>query len=621
MKNHIKALLVIILFFIFQYSFCQQTIIHDLQKKIATTNNDSENYYLYKAQLADAIRFVDLDKSSILINEVVKQKKVTISPKNRIEILKIAITIYRNSFQFLAMNNSIEELINLAKLTKEPDDLAYAYLHKAKGLSALNDSTELFFLFKSLELAEKTNNNLLLSKVTYGIFGFYANKGNINLENKYANYCLKTALKANDPQQLTLAWQAKGTCYSDQYPKKKPKIDSTLIAFRKGISVFNQNKDKISIQNQLGILQLNTAVHYYLYYMPKYKDSVEIYANLALKNSLVTNQQDMIISCNGLLSELAYLENDTDKAEKILLQCRIETESKKVKEPQLLSKIYFSLSQLYKKKNDAKQALAYYELYIENYTLHLEENRLRNSQLLDAKYDLSKKKEQIKSLDEKRKVAIKQKYLSAGIAIALFLSLILLFVSYNYKLKYSIQQQKLLEVKTQESSLKAALLEEKAKLKTEEAIRLEMEQKLILAQKSQLQKELLAESLQVEHKNEVLQNMKQRITSEKLDSITIQNLSRIINEEIRLDKDFESIKTNIKEINPEFIEILQKQSNYKLTPLDIKYCSYIKLNLSTKQMSNLLHVEPSSIRMSKYRLKQKLHLSKNQDLTIFLNSI
>lgn len=621
MKEHIKTLLLLLIFFVFQGSFSQQTIILDLENKIATTNNNSENYYLYKAQLADGMRFVDLDKSLVLVNEVVKQKKVIIATKNRIEILKIATNVYRNAYEFSAMNDAIEQLVSLALQTKSPEDLANAYLHKAKGLSALNDPAELNYLFKSLAFADKTNNNLLLSKVYYDIFGYYANKGNMLLENKYANYCLKTALKANDPQQLTLAWQAKGTCFSDQNKKSKPKIDSTLIAFRKGISVFNKNKDKISIQNQLGILQLNTAVHFYLLYMPIYKDSVEIYANLALKNGLATNHQDIIINCNGLLSELAYMDNDISKYENLLLQCKVKIESNKVKQPELLSKIYFALAQLYKKKKKTIKALSYYELYIENYTLFLEESQQRNSQLLDAKYDLTKKKELIQLLDEKNEATTKQKYLSVGIAIALFVSLILLFVSYNYKLKYSIQQQKLLEVKTHESSLRAELLEEKAKLKTEETSRLETEQKLILAQRDQLQKELLAESLQVEHKNEVLQNMKEKIATEKLDPKTLQNLSRIINEEIRLDKDFESIKTDIKEINPEFIEALQKHGNYKLTQLDIKYCSYMKLNLSTKQMSNLLHVEPSSVRMNKYRLKQKLNLNKEQDLIIFLHSI
>jgi hypothetical protein len=111
--------------------------------------------------------------------------------------------------------------------------------------------------------------------------------------------------------------------------------------------------------------------------------------------------------------------------------------------------------------------------------------------------------------------------------------------------------------------------------------------------------------LQVEHKNEVLQNLKEKLFSEDITDKTIHHLARIINQEIRLDKDFDTIKNNYKDIQPEFIEKLQLQSNNKLTALDLKYCSYVKLNLSSRQMATLLNVEPTSIRMSKYRLKKK----------------
>ena len=341
--------------------------------------------------------------------------------------------------------------------------------------------------------------------------------------------------------------------------------------------------------------------------MPAAKDSVDLYATLALKNGLATKHEGIIINYLGLLSQLADMDNNNSKIEALLLQYKAKIENYSVKQPDLQSKIYYALSQFYKKKNDQALALTYYELYVESYTLSSEENLQRSNQLLDAKYELTKKQDQIKLLDDKNKAITYQKYLSVGIAISLFIALILLFVSYNYKLKYSIQQQKVLEIKTEETNLQAALLE--------------TEQRLILAEKKQLQKELLAESVQVERKKELLHNMKAEFGTDKLDQKTIQNLTRIINEEIRLDKDFATLKTDIKEIDPEFISRLQQQSDNKLTQLDLQYCSYLKLNLTTKQMSKLLHVEPSSIRMNKYRLKQKLQLSKDQDLNTYLDQL
>ena len=47
----------------------------------------------------------------------------------------------------------------------------------------------------------------------------------------------------------------------------------------------------------------------------------------------------------------------------------------------------------------------------------------------------------------------------------------------------------------------------------------------------------------------------------------------------------------------------------------------VEKGLGTKQMANLLHVEASSIRMNKYRLKQKLGLQKEDDLKNFIDKI
>ena len=60
---------------------------------------------------------------------------------------------------------------------------------------------------------------------------------------------------------------------------------------------------------------------------------------------------------------------------------------------------------------------------------------------------------------------------------------------------------------------------------------------------------------------------------------------------------------------------------FKLTDLDLKYCAYIFLKRNTKEMASLMGVEPKSIRMSKYRLKQKLGLDKEEQLEAFVRGL
>ena len=70
-----------------------------------------------------------------------------------------------------------------------------------------------------------------------------------------------------------------------------------------------------------------------------------------------------------------------------------------------------------------------------------------------------------------------------------------------------------------------------------------------------------------------------------------------------------NFNTNIKEKYP------------VLSSKDISFCSLIKLNLSNKEIANLLQVSHESVITKKYLLKKKLALSADQDLFQVVNSI
>jgi DNA-binding CsgD family transcriptional regulator len=58
-----------------------------------------------------------------------------------------------------------------------------------------------------------------------------------------------------------------------------------------------------------------------------------------------------------------------------------------------------------------------------------------------------------------------------------------------------------------------------------------------------------------------------------------------------------------------------------LTSKDISFCSLIKLNLSNKEIANLLQVSHESVITKKYLLKKKLALTADQDLFQIVNNI
>jgi len=58
--------------------------------------------------------------------------------------------------------------------------------------------------------------------------------------------------------------------------------------------------------------------------------------------------------------------------------------------------------------------------------------------------------------------------------------------------------------------------------------------------------------------------------------------------------------------------------NAKLTPLDLKHCAYIRMNVDNYDLANILNVEMKSLQMSRYRLKKKLNLDESKTLREFI---
>lgn len=95
-------------------------------------------------------------------------------------------------------------------------------------------------------------------------------------------------------------------------------------------------------------------------------------------------------------------------------------------------------------------------------------------------------------------------------------------------------------------------------------------------------------------------------------------IKKLLKEEMLISADFEEVIKQIQLLHPDFFSQLSTKAVKKLTPLDLKYCAYIHLQMSTNQIAQVMHVEAQSVRMFKYRLKQKFGLDKDTDLEEFL---
>ena len=102
-------------------------------------------------------------------------------------------------------------------------------------------------------------------------------------------------------------------------------------------------------------------------------------------------------------------------------------------------------------------------------------------------------------------------------------------------------------------------------------------------------------------------------------------LEGIDNENIPSDKmankSFEDFHDLFEKNHPNFYSKLQEKAEQKLTILDLKYCTYIFMNLSSKEIANIIHVSSNTVRTTKYRLKIKLNLGKDEDLSVYIKNL
>lgn len=90
-----------------------------------------------------------------------------------------------------------------------------------------------------------------------------------------------------------------------------------------------------------------------------------------------------------------------------------------------------------------------------------------------------------------------------------------------------------------------------------------------------------------------------------------------------MDSDYyQEFSLRFKEVHPEFVEKLTKK-HPDLTPNEVKICSFLKLNMSTKEISALTGQSVAAIEMARFRIRRKLGIDRDEHwhLSNYINRI
>jgi tetratricopeptide (TPR) repeat protein len=249
--------------------------------------------------------------------------------------------------------------------------------------------------------------------------------------------------------------------------------------------------------------------------------------------------------------------------------------------------VLYSIHQIYKARGNTKKAFEYFKEYTAVKDSGLNEHKLNQLAELQALYGLNLKEKEIEQLQLKAEQLELNYRLSDLKSNVLWVSLVLVLLL---------------------SGLTVLLFRSRLKIQNANNRALE-------ANASALANQIVLKSELLEELKAKMEQLKSAGT--KASKSQFFNIIKLLETSIKFEDDWSSFSKTLKELDSSFFDRLGKEFP-ELTNSEIRLIALIRLRLTNKEISNIIHVEPNSVKQSRYRLKKKLGLSQEQNLAKFL---
>ena len=147
--------------------------------------------------------------------------------------------------------------------------------------------------------------------------------------------------------------------------------------------------------------------------------------------------------------------------------------------------------------------------------------------------------------------------------------------------------------------------------------RTEAEREKLMLEVENKSRELSNAALNLIRKNEVLQRLKDDLADSQNDPRALHKIMRLIDEHLEGDHDWEIFEESFNRVHDDFFKRLMHDYP-DLTPGDMRLAAYLKMNLSSKEIAPLLNISVRGVENKRYRLRKKLGLSEDANLTEFI---
>lgn len=253
-------------------------------------------------------------------------------------------------------------------------------------------------------------------------------------------------------------------------------------------------------------------------------------------------------------------------------------------------------------------------------------NEIKNGKLYETskvKFEIQNYQNQIK-LNE-AKLSNERKMFYSIIAIIIIVVIFIVWILRNLSVKH---KQKKLIAERNEQILSLELEKEKnelllleKQLDEQKAISL-LEQERLKNEVEQKNRKLSAKALYLSGRNQMIEEVLSELSElpQVSKEALLVNHIQTLKTHLKTDNEWDNFITHFEEVNQTFLTKL-KVKHPNLIANDVRFLSYIYMNLSTKEIASMLNIAPESCRKRKERISAKMEIPDDISLYDYLATI
>ena len=197
------------------------------------------------------------------------------------------------------------------------------------------------------------------------------------------------------------------------------------------------------------------------------------------------------------------------------------------------------------------------------------------------------------------------------LAVMLYVILaVLIIIGLNliYRGYYKRQRDRMLKAKTADLELRDLAAQKEIMALKNQQLQQDIEAR---------NRELAISTMSMINKNTTLNKLKSELVKSKEETGNITPALSIIDKALKNDQDWEFFEQAFNHADKKFFKRI-KEKHPSLTPNDLRLCVYLRLNLSSKEIAPLLNISARSVEIKRYRLRKKLDLERDVNLSEYV---